>query len=267
MENKKLESFIWKGSKSLDATGKYQQNEKKLVDMSEQELKSAYNHCKTMLFNSDPKNPGRYAVLKLISDKRDRCGAELFLRYLEQKNKITRFALIGMMNEFISKNKEVFKDKKPILEDMFSNLPVEFEKLSLSLIIDGCLDKLGAFNKKHITRAFILKHGIWLTPSEKKEIVEDLVDVDMIALIRDRLFLKDVENLRINSKGINFTQMRAMLNLKSNRKYLDLTTDQLNTLRYKILFTLEETVKKHIDSWEKRMEEIEMVAENKSIIL
>ena len=57
--------------------------------------------------------------------------------------------------------------------------------------------------------------------------------------------------------------MRAMLNIKPNKKYMDLTTVQLETLRYRILFNLEETVKDHITSWERRMEEIEMVAEAK----
>ena len=57
--------------------------------------------------------------------------------------------------------------------------------------------------------------------------------------------------------------MRAMLNIKPNKKYRDLTTVQLETLRYRILFNLEETVKEHISAWERRMEEIEMVANYK----
>ena len=61
--------------------------------------------------------------------------------------------------------------------------------------------------------------------------------------------------------------MRAMLNIKSNRKYLDLTTAQLETLRYRILFNLEETVKDHIAAWESRMEEIELVATHKGYSL
>ena len=58
-----------------------------------------------------------------------------------------------------------------------------------------------------------------------------------------------------------------MLNLKPNKKYMDLTTVQLETLRYRILFSLEETVKSHIASWERRMEEIELVCENKNFKL
>ena len=263
-----FKSFIWKGNKTLDKNGKYQQSEKKMLDMSENELKSCYNHCKTMLFNRDSQNPGRYLVLEIISDQKDRCGAELFLRFLEQNKNMSRFSLMGTINEVLNKNKEVFKLKKPILEDIFSSIPEEYEKLPLSLIVDGCLDKLGAFNKKHITRTFVLKHGIWLTPSEVKDLTESETETtDRLSLIRERLSLKDVEKLYINSKGINFTQMRAMLNLKPNKKYMDLTTVQLETLRYKMLFNLEETVKSHINSWEKRMEEIEQISNFKKFKL
>ena len=263
-----FKSFICKGNKSLDKNRKYQQSEKKMLDMSENELKSCYNHCKTMLFNRDSQNPGRYLVLEIISDQKDRCGAELFLRFLEQNKNMSRFSLLGTINEVLNKNKEVFKLKKPILEDIFSSIPEEYEKLPLSLIVDGCLDKLGAFNKKHITRTFVLKHGIWLTPSEVKDLTESETETtDRLSLIRERLSLKDVEKLYINSKGINFTQMRAMLNLKPNKKYMDLTTVQLETLRYKMLFNLEETVKSHINSWEKRMEEIEQISNFKNFKL
>jgi hypothetical protein len=257
-----ISSFIWKGTKKLDENGKYKQSEKKLLDMDQKELLSCYDHCKTMLFNKDIKNSGRYLVLELISEQKDRCGVELCLRYLDQEREITRFSLMNMLTEFLSLNKEVFKTKKAILSDMFSGIPDEYESLSLNLIMDGCLDRLGAFNKKHITRTFILKQGIWLTPSESKDLLEfSDKTTDKLSIIRDNLNIKEVETLHINSKGLNYTQMRAMLNIKPNKKYIDLTTIQLETLRYRLLFNLEEDVKKHIISWEKRMEEIEMVAE------
>ena len=258
-----IHSFIWKGTKTLDENGKYKQTEKKLVDMSQSELNTCYNHCKTMLFNKDSKNPGRYIVLDIISDQRERCGVELFLRYINQENNISRFSLINLINEFLDVNKEVFKTVKPTLSDMFSNMPEEYENLPLSLIMEGCQDRLGAFNKKHITRTFILKQGIWLTPTEAKELEKynDLKNSDRLAIIRENLGVKDVETLYINSKGLNYTQIRAMLNVKPNKKYLDLTTTQLETLRYRLLYTLEESVKNHIVSWEDRMVEIEQVAE------
>ena len=265
-----INSFIWKGTKKLDENGKYKQSEKKLIDMTVQELNACYDHCKTMLFNKDVKNPGRYLVLEIIAEQKDRCGAELFLRYVEQEKDISRFTLMNMLNSFLSNNKENLKGVKPIISHMFSGIPDEFDQVPLSLLMDGCLDRLGAFNKKHVTRTFILKQGIWLTPAESKDLIEHDADgrpVDRLTIIKDRLSIKDIETLYINSKGLNFTQMRGMLNLKPNKKYMDLTTVQLETLRYRILFNLEETVKKHIADWEHRMEEIERVAEFKDFKL
>jgi len=265
-----LNSFVWKGSKVLDADGKYKQNEKKLMNMSEYELNECYDHCKTMLFNKDIQNPGRYIVLEGIAEQKDRCGAELFLRFLDQEKGLGRFTLLSSINEFQKNNREALKTYKPIIDDVFANVSDEYKKIPLSLIIDGCLDRLGTFNKKHITRTFILKQGIWLTPTESKDLIE--LDEngnprDRIEVIRERLNIKEVERLYINSKGLNYTQMRGMLNIKPNRKYMDLTTTQLETLRYRMLFNLEETVKEHITSWERRMEEIELVASNKNFKL
>ena len=261
-----ITNFVWKGSKSLDENGKYRQNEKRLVDMTERELQNAYDHCKTMLFNKDSENPGRYVVLESIADQRDKIGAELFLRYVEQNHHLVRFTLLTSINEFLRNNKDVSKTHKLTVSDAIPSVPNEFEKVPINMVVDGCLDRLGTFNKKHITRTFVLKQGIWLTPAESKELLEYNPDgsvKDRLEVVRERLNIKEVEKLFINSKGLNYTQMRAMLNIKPNRKYLDLTTIQLETLRYRILFNLEESVKNHISSWERRMEEIELVLTSK----
>lgn len=269
-KNLDITTFVWKGHKVLDESGNYKQVEKRLIDMSPAELKGAYEHCKTMLYNKDPQNPGRYVVLEIIADQKDRCGAELLLRYIEHQSEIGRFSLIGAINTFVANNKEALKQIKPVASLLYSNLPDEFQKIPLDLMIDGCIDRLGAFNKKHITRTFILKQGIWLTTAESKDLVEYDFEgnlVDRLEVIRERLNIKEIEKLYLNAKGLNYTQMRAMLNIKPNKKYLDLTTIQLETLRNRILFNLEETVRGHIASWERRMEEIEMVVESKEIKL
>jgi hypothetical protein len=263
---KPLDSFIWRGHKILNSDGTYSQNEKRLVDMSEGELIVCYEHCKTMLFNQDIQNPGRYNVLEVITDQKERLGVELFIRYVSQKISMSRFTLVESINTFLKNNKEVLKNYKPIVSHMFTSVPDEFQNISLNSIIDGCLDKLGTFNKKHITRALILKQGIWLTPTEAKELseVHDIKDsIKKLEIIRENLSIKPVEKLSLNSKGLNYTQMRALLNIKPNKKYSELTTMQLETLRNRILFTLEDTVQGHIKAWEKRMEEIELVADSK----
>jgi hypothetical protein len=262
IEKKKVDvsSFLWKGEKTINTDGKYVQSSKRLIDMNEFDLNMCYDHCRKMLFNTDPRNPGRYLVMDLITEQRDKCGAELFLRYIQQEHSTSRYALINSINTFKKTNELVFLDVVPLLKDMFSGLPSQYEDLTLSLITEACLDQLGIFNKKHITRTFILKQGIWLTPDEAKELVSDNY-TNRGDIIREHLQLKEVENLYINSKGLNYTQMRAMLNIKPNKKYTDLTTIQLDTLRNRVLFNLEATVRNHITSWEDRMKEIELVAE------
>jgi hypothetical protein len=264
LKKEDIHSFIWKGTKKLDKNGKYIQSEKLLIDMDENELQHCYNHCKTMLFNKNSRHPGRYLVLDLIATQKNKCGAELFLRWVDQEKSISRFSLMNMLIDFKSKNKDILHDKNLKLSVIFSSLPDEFKDLPTDLIMDGCIDRLGAFNKKHITRTFILKQGIWLTPTESKELIKynENISNNKLEIIRDNLNIKNIEILYINSKGLNYSQMRAMLNIKPNKKYMDLTTLQLETLRNRILFSLEKDVKKHITSWEHRMEEIELVAEH-----
>ena len=57
-----------------------------------------------------------------------------------------------------------------------------------------------------------------------------------------------------------------MINLKP-KKYSALTTDQLVTLRNKVLFKLENEVKFHISQWEERIRQIELVAQTRGISL
>jgi len=265
-----LNNFIWKNSKVLNSDGNYIQTEKKLMDMNYAELINSYNHCKTMLFNKDIKNPGRYLVLEIIADQKNRCGVELFLRHVEEVNDLTRFNLTTFINNFMDVNKEAIKYHKVTIENVFSSIPNQFEKLPLELILDGCLDKLGTLNKKAITRKFIFKQGIWLTPTEAKELVEydsNGVLKDKLEVIREKLYIRDIETLYINSKGLNYTQMRAMLNIKTNKKYRDLTTIQLETLRHRLLFDLEDSVKFQISFWENKMIELEQIAEFKGLKL
>lgn len=138
-----VNSLEWKGMKELDENGKYKQSSKKLIDMTASELGTCYDHCKTMLFNNESQNPGRYLVLELINDQKDRCGVELFLRYITLEHGLSRFNLLNMVTTFLANNKQIFKDKKAILKDMFDKIPNQYENLSLDMIVDGCLDKLG----------------------------------------------------------------------------------------------------------------------------
>jgi hypothetical protein len=79
--------------------------------------------------------------------------------------------------------------------------------------------------------------------------------------------LKASTKIRVNQgKGLTYTELRAMLTLKS-KKYSDLTTDQLLTLRNKVLYRFSDEIDYHISQWEERIEQLEKVANLKGFSL
>ena len=103
IKDKNLKSYVWKGKKYLTESGNYEQESYRMIDMTEEQLRQAYEHCKTMLYNNDINNPGRYKLLEIIQKQNDKCGAELFLRYLKQEKDIERFLLTESILNFKSK--------------------------------------------------------------------------------------------------------------------------------------------------------------------
>jgi hypothetical protein len=59
--------------------------------------------------------------------------------------------------------------------------------------------------------------------------------------------------------------MRAILILPKKQKYSDMTTEQLVTLRNKVLLRFQREVDGHIYSWRKLQKQIELVARNRGI--
>jgi hypothetical protein len=268
-----LESYIWKGEKKK-VGGEVFQDATRLIDATEQQLNDWYQHCKLMLYNDTKDHPGRYLLLTIIEDQINRCGVELFLRSLEQKG-LTRFTFMSTIREFLTVNAEVYKNIKeeyqkeklgPItIEFVASGVQDEFKKLPLDLVIDGCLDRLGRMDKEHITLTFILKQGLWFTSAESKDLTEFDINGKVrnkIDVVKERLRLRPETNIIITPKGLTYNQLRAMINLTS-KKYTELTTEQLHTLRNRVLFALEENIKLHISQWEKRIIQINQIAEHK----
>ena len=125
------------------------------------------------------------------------------------------------------------------------------------------------FDNKHITFSFILNMGVYLTPSEMKEFDEKDKDGNTrskLEVIKERLNIKNTVRLTVKPTGLNFNELRAMVNLRP-KKYSELTTDQLMVLRNKVLFRLENEVLFHIDQWEERIRQLKLVAENRGITL
>lgn len=276
-KNSDITRYVWKGRKE-EVNGQYVQTEKRLVDCSESELKSFYAHCESMLHNENKENPGRHVLLNIVKDQIVRCNAELFLRYMaEEPRKMPKFVFLTKIREILNNNPHVDPKEYPI-STIVGSCPEEYADIPIDLVMDGCLERLGKFERKHITLTFILKQGIWFTPAESKEITEYREKYNSAEKAKnipeeDKRYLADKGSaakhylglntsvaLKINPKGLSLAQMRAMIKLTS-AKYSDLTTVQLTTLRNRMLFALEDEVKFHIKQWETREAQILEVAE------
>ena len=267
-KNNDINTFVWKGRK-VEVNGQLVQDEKKLADCSEDELRTFYKHCDSMLYNTSKEYPGRYVLLDIIEDQRVRCNAELFLRWLEQEKSTPRFTFLSSLRVFLDNNKGIDTKNVFISEALVGGCPAEFARLPIDIVLEGCLDKLGKFNKQHITLTFILKQGLWFTQQESKDLTEKAPSGEFrekAEVAKERLGLKSSVNLYMTPKGLSFAQLRAMVNLKS-KKYSELTTPQLETLRNRILFSLEDEVKFHIGQWETRKNQIKMVCDAKGYTL
>lgn len=260
--------FVWKGRKTR-VNGKVLQEERRLVDVGEAALNEYYSHCVSMLNNPDRSNPGRYIVLKNIKDQMEKCNCELFLRWLSAEKNLSRFQFRTSIQDTLQANPD-FKLEELVLANIADGVPSEFSNLPLNLIMDGCLDRLGKFYRKHITLSFLLKQGIWFTSSETKDLTEKDETTgqerNKMDVVRERLKLDRDTVLHATPKGLTYTQFASMIKLRSN-KYSDLSTTQLQTLRDRILFMLEDDVRFHIKQWEQRMSQIEKVADYKGIKL
>lgn len=270
--DERMNSYLWKGKKKYLANGTIEQDIIKLIDANEDQLQSFYTHSYQMLYNDDVENPGRYPLLELVKVQRDRCGAELFVRYLRKINQAPNTYLMSLRNLI---NNNVSDDltreslEKLSISSVQDDCPPEFEDLTIDIVMDACLDKLGKFDKSHITLSFILKQGLWFTDAEFKDLTEkdsDGRDRDRRDVVKERLLLKPNTKVILDPKGLTFTQFRAMIGLKS-KKYADFTTDQLTTLRDKLLFALEDDILHHISEWEARLNQIKKVAQYKGYSL
>lgn len=273
-KNNDTKSFVWKLARKSDGT----QEEIRLVDATPEQLNAFYKHCKSMLYSEDKLNPGRYVLLNIIEDQRRKCNVELFLRKLESGalcadgKPYPRYLYLQDIRSYMNANKANFPTEELnniSIASVTKGLPREFERISIEEVINTCLDRLGTFDNKHITFSFILNMGVYLTPAEMKEFDEKDKDGNTrskLEVIKERLNIKPTVRLTVKPTGLNFSELRAMVNLKP-KKYSDLTTDQLTVLRNKVLFRLEDEVQFHIEQWQERMRQIELVANERGITL
>lgn len=255
-----VNSFVWKGKKSKSG-----QSEVKMMDCTPEELRSFYKHCESMLNSTDRKNPGRNVVYNQIQDQKNRCTTELFLRWLNSEKNISKYAFLNSIREFLENNPQI-NQREEKMDKVVSGCPKEFMDLPISLVLDGCLDCLGVFNKHHITLSFILEQGVWLSSEESKQMKkEGYTDSAkyIIDQINTKTSNKNISTVKVTSRGgIILKEVFSMIALK-NKKYSEMDTFQIETLRNKMLSRLEKKVKNQAEQWKKRMIQIEKVLEAK----
>ena len=206
---------------------------------------------------------------------------ELFLRYCEntyqrnERNSVSRNSLRISLRQFIENTNEKLTEqgKKEIedwsdipISEAASQLPDEFKDISISDVMDGCIDYLGAMTKQHLTMTFITKMGMWFTKVEENEIKANS-NTERLKIAKEKLHLPEKLVLRLSEKGLSYHEMRAMLILSKRQKYSDMTTEQLVTLKNKVLPRLEKEIDRHIYNWKKLKKQIEIVAKYKNIDL
>lgn len=274
-------NFVWKSQKRKEGD-RYVQDSEKFIEMTPERLKECYNHCRKMLYSEDPKNLGRYNVLDEIAEQINKCNVELFLRYCENSYlrregfaATPRFKMMLNLRQFI-KNSEIEAEEKGVLLDWKNisithttdELPAEFIDISVADALEGCIDNLEAFNKQHLTMTFITSMGLWFTKAEENELKgRSNSNVDRLKVAKERLRLPAKLQLRFSEKGLSYHEMRAILILPKKQKYTDMTTEQLLTLRNKVLPRLMKEVDSHIFNWKRLMKQIEIIARAKDIDL
>lgn len=147
-----INSFIWKGPKE-NIDGQKIQREIRLVDATDDQLKGFFDHCISMLYSNDSVNPGRFVLIERIQEDREKCNTELYLRYLENtylsdpsRARYLRFQYLQDMRKWLSRNTAEIPQSSyydtPI-SAIIDNVPDEFARLSIGMVMDGCLDNLG----------------------------------------------------------------------------------------------------------------------------
>lgn len=274
-----VNSFVWKGPKEDFGEQKIQR-EVRLVDATDDQLRGFYKHCMSMLYSTNPVNPGRFTLINKIQEDREKCNTELYLRYLENnyhtetdRAKYPRFQYLQDMKKWLSRNTNEVPPANyydiPITA-IVGNVPEEFSRLSIGMVIDGCLDQLDRIVKKPITLNFILNLGVWFTPDELVDLSEKDPETgkmrDRRDVVIERLGLKNNAKIKIDPKGLTYSELRSMLRLKNSR-FSELTTDQLLVLRNKVLFILEQEIATHAELWIEKLKQLTKVAEMRGLNL
>lgn len=276
---KELDTYVWKEAKLTNNPDEVAVSYK-LMDMEEEHLNIAYNHCKHMLYNTDVKNPGRMIVVNNISQQINNCGAELALRWFKTlKDKdgnalYTDSSLMSDLRNWLASTPEKTNNKIYTLQD-FVQVPPDFKNVTIEAMQEACTDTLGLFDHSKITFSFLFRLGVYFTSRELNEIenfTESNTLEEKFEVLKTQLGLKDEAVIQANPRGLSEQEFRDMIHMKKMKghqkcKYSELTTSQLTTLRHKVLYAFENQVIKQARTWTTLMRQIEEVAEYKGFKL
>jgi hypothetical protein len=265
-----INNFVWKGPKVNGV-----QEEIRLIDADFYQLQKFYNHCNEMLYNKDSKYPGRVVLKDIVQDQIQRCRAELLIRWLRSEKQYTTTNCLEDLRAIISNNKEELTQeviKTYAIGNIMNGLPIEFERVPISLVMDACLDSLGVLDNSHLTLNFIVKMGLWFTPQEMQKPVaegglykkdpETGKAVNRLEVVTKELRLNPSISLRIDNTGLSYAEFRSMCRLKRD-KYANLTSDQLRLLSNKVLYRFQDQCEMQAKQWQDKIAEILKVAESK----
>lgn len=256
--NNDINLFVWKHQNGKEI---------RLMDMSQSELQNCLNHVTDMLYNKHPYHPGKYCIRENIKKAYDNCNAELLLRYILYDCNIDSLKTTKSLADLIIHNK--VGEYSNFVTTLFDGLPPVYESVTIDALLNACFDKLDVLNTKLISSNFILSQGIWLTNDEKKELTEydeNGVMRKWLDVAKERLFLPNIR-LRIDQKGLSYTEFRALIQLGDLPKISALPTTTLKLLRDKIFLLLDNDLNYHINKWTTIKDQIEKVAEYKGFTL
>lgn len=235
----------------------------RIIDMDAEQLQKAYTHTLDMLFRKSDYKFGKYEVRKNINKIYTSCNAELFMRYILHELPVQLFKTNADILSFINS----FKEANGVTNDdsvttMFSNLPKEFETLTIGNLLNACLDCLEPINRRLISNEFIMSLGIWLTDDEKKDLTEFDNNGKLrpwLQVMKERLFI-DGGFFRVVPTGLSYNELRSLLNLESRAKVSSVPSTTLKLLRDKVLLLLDNDLEYHINKWKDLKSKIENVA-------
>lgn len=252
-----INAWVWVG-KNGDSV--------RLLDMGFDELQKAYNHTLDMLYRKTNYKFGKLEVRKNIQKIHRSCNSELLHRYLLHDLSIDLFKTNKDILDFINKFKETNGvSNEDLITCMFTNLPKEFETLTVEDLLLACLDSCEPINRRLISDEFITSLGIWLTEDEKKDLTEFDESGKLrpwIQVMKERLFI-DGGYFKVTPTGLSYSELKSLLNLEQRTRVSSVSSATLTLLRDKILLLLDNDLEYHIKKWTTLKDQIENVAHYK----